>query len=298
MVDKVLDTKTTVLLQGETGTGKELVARVIHHSGLLKDKPFVAENCGALTETLLESELFGHVRGAFTGAVFDRQGIFEQAHRGTVFLDEIAETTPSMQVKLLRVIQEGQIRRVGGQGTIDVDVRLILSTHRDLEKEVAAGRFREDLFFRVNVFPIRLPPLRERQGDIPLLADHFLKIFAEKHGRPTSRISPAAMGLLMHYDWPGNIRQLENEIERAVTIASGRKVLQPGHFSEKINLHSKTIISASSDNVLLSAAVEQVERTMIQQALRDLGGNKSAVSRRLGVTRQGLLLKLKRYGLK
>jgi Nif-specific regulatory protein len=297
MVDKVLDSRTTVLLQGETGTGKELIAKVIHYSGLLQGKAFVAENCGALTETLLESELFGHTRGAFTGAVSDRKGLFEEADGGTVFLDEIAETTPAMQVKLLRVIQEGQIRRVGGRRQIDVNVRLILSTHKDLEKEVAAGRFREDLFYRVNVYPIRLPSLRDRLEDIPLLADHFLKRYARKHDRAVNRISPAAMSLLVNYEWPGNVRQLENEIERAVTLAGARKIIQPEHFSEKINLQAALIPKPPKGETRLSEAVGWVERLMIKEALRDLDGNRSAVARRLGLTRQGLLLKMKRYGL-
>lgn len=297
MVDKVLDSKTTVLLQGETGTGKELIARVIHYSGLLQDKPFVAENCGALTETLLESELFGHVRGAFTGAVSDRKGLFEQADGGTVFLDEIAETTPAMQVKLLRVIQEGQIRRVGGRHQIDVNVRLILSTHRNLEKEVAAGRFREDLFYRVNVYPIHLPTLRDRVDDIPLLAGHFLKRFARKHNRPANRISSGAMSLLVNYNWPGNVRQLENEIERAVTLAGSRKIIQTEHFSEKINRHGASIPKLPRGETRLSAVVDRVEQLMIKEALREFDGNRSAVARRLGLTRQGLLLKMRRYKL-
>jgi len=297
MVDKVLDSKTTVLLQGETGTGKELIARVIHYSGLLRNEPFVVENCGALTETLLESELFGHVKGAYTGAVSDRKGLFEQADGGTVFLDEIGETTPAMQVKLLRVLQEGQIRRVGGKHQINVNVRLILSTHRDLEKEVAAGRFREDLFYRVNVFPIRLPSLRDHLEDVPLLADYFLKNYARKYNRAASRISSAAMGLLVNYNWPGNVRQLENEIERAVTLAGSRKIIQPEHFSEKINMHAASIPKLPRGETHLSTAVELIERLMIREALRDLEGNRSAVARRLGLTRQGLLLKMKRYEL-
>jgi Nif-specific regulatory protein len=297
MVDKVLDNKTTVLLQGETGTGKELVAKVIHYSGILKEKPFVAENCGALTETLLESELFGHVRGAFTGAVSDREGLFERANGGTVFLDEIAETTPAMQVKLLRVIQEGQIRRVGGRHPINVNTRLILSTHRDLERAVAAGTFREDLFYRINVYPIRLPSLRKRLEDIPLLADFFLKRYAKRHGRAADSISPSAMGLLMNYDWPGNVRQLENEIERAVTLAGSRKVIQPEHFSEKINILSRSFRNLPKGETRLSEAVGALERGMIKEALRDLDGNRSAAARRLGLTRQGLLLKIKRYGV-
>ncbi|MFV9646598.1 MAG: sigma 54-interacting transcriptional regulator, partial [Desulfobacterales bacterium] len=235
LLDKVMDTTTSVLIQGETGTGKELIARVIHYNGPLKDKPFVAENCGALSENLLESELFGHVKGAFTGAIADKKGLFEQADGGTIFLDEIEEMSPAMQVKLLRVLQEGQLRPVGGSRTINVDVRLIASSNRDLEEEVRKGNFRKDLFYRINVFPVTLPPLRERREDIPLLAAHFLKKFAKKLKRPAVRLTPQAVDLLSRFDWPGNIRELQNEIERALTLAGRDKEIGEGYLSEKIN---------------------------------------------------------------
>ncbi len=296
-VDKVLDSTTTVLLQGETGTGKELIARVVHFNGPLRNKPFVAENCGALNEALLESELFGHVKGAFTGAISDCKGLFELADGGTVFLDEIAETSPAMQVKLLRVIQEGQIHRVGDRRTVHVNVRLIFSTHRNLEELVRQGRFREDLYYRIHVYPIQMPPLRDRREDVPLLADHFLRQFAKKHGRAAERINPEAMGLLMQYGWPGNVRQLENEIERAVTVAGQRKVLKPEHFSEKINPRQLPTTCRAGDGATLAEALARIERHMITDALAATGGNRSAAARRIGLTRQGLLLKMKRHGI-
>ena len=298
LVDKVTDTTTSVLIQGETGTGKELIARVIHYNGPLKEKPFVSENCGALSENLLESELFGHVKGAFTGAIADKKGLFEQANGGTIFLDEIGEMSPVMQVKLLRVLQERQVRPVGGSRTVNVDVRLIASTNRNLEEEVRNGSFREDLFYRINVFPITLPPLRERREDIPLLAAHFLKKFAKKLKRRAVRLTPQAMDLFSRFNWPGNIRELQNEIERALTLAGTRGEIRVEHLSERIHVSSETRISIPETECTLQEITGQIEREMVFKALQKTGGNRSRAARMLGLTRQGLLNKIARYQIK
>jgi len=298
LLQKVVDTKTSVLLQGETGTGKELVAKAIHFNGPLKDQPFVAENCGALSESLLESELFGHVKGAFTGAVADKKGLFEQAAGGTVFLDEISEMSPAMQVKLLRVLQEGQVRPVGASCIIDVDFRLISSTNRDLEEEVRKGNFREDLLYRINVFPISLPPLRDRKDDIPALAAHFLEKFAQKLKRPRARLTPRGLNLLLRYDWPGNIRELENEIERAVTLAGDQLEIREEYLSEKIIVSSHKPDAVRQFKGSLQEVVAGVEQQMIVHALQQTEGNRSRAARLLGLTRQGLLNKIARYNLR
>ncbi len=297
LIDKVMDTPTTVLIQGETGTGKELVARVIHFSGPFKDKPFVAENCGALPENLLESELFGHVRGAFTGAIADKKGLFEIADGGTIFLDEIGEMSPALQVKFLRVLQEGQIRPVGGNRYKKINVRVIACTNRDLEQEVKKGRFRQDLFYRINVFPISLPPLRHRREDIPLLVNHFLGKACKKLKKSRPHVSPGAMELLTSFNWPGNIRQLENEMERALILAGNAHEIIPEHLSPNLrhDLPHEGYISPGSTN--LKDVVQQVEARMIRQALAKTGGNRSKAARMLGVTRQGLINKISRYGL-
>jgi len=298
LMDKVIDVPTTILIQGETGTGKELIAKVIHYNGPLKDKPFVAENCGALSENLLESELFGHVKGAFTGAVSDKKGLFEMADGGTVLLDEIGEMPPAMQVKFLRVLQEGQFRPVGGSHFIKVKVRIIACTNRDLEEEVANGNFREDLFYRVNVFPITIPPLRERKEDIPLLAAHFLKQFAQKFNRPVPRLTATALGLISDYKWPGNVRELQNEIERALTLAGSNKEISEEHLSTKLfdpANHDGTLLNRSGT---MQEVTERIEIQMVNEALEKAGGNRSHAANLLGITRQGLLNKIKRYKIK
>jgi len=295
LLDRVIPTTMTVLIQGETGTGKELVAKVIHYSGPLKDRPFVAENCAALSENLLESELFGHVRGAYTGAVADKKGLFEVANGGTVFLDEISETSPSMQAKLLRVLQEGEIRRVGGHHQIKVDVRLLVSTNRNLLEEVTKGTFREDLFYRINVFPIMLPPLRERKEDIPLLVTHLLRKTAAKLKVSPPRLSPVAMDLLLNFDWPGNIRELENEIQRAMALAAGQPVIGEEFLSDKLrrNIDAPTREGART----LKEITGEIEARMIRETLQQTGGNRSKAAGILGLTRQGLLNKINRYGI-
>ncbi|MGA8178551.1 MAG: sigma 54-interacting transcriptional regulator, partial [Desulfobacterales bacterium] len=241
LLEKVIDVTTTVLIQGETGTGKELIAKVIHYNGPLKNKPFIAENCGALAENLLESELFGHVKGAFTGAISDKKGLFEMADGGAVLLDEIGEMSRTMQVKLLRVLQDGQFRPVGGSHYIKVNVRIIACTNRKLEEEMARGNFREDLFYRINVFPITIPPLRERKEDIPLLVAHFFEQFAKKFKRPIPRLTSTALELLSSYNWPGNVRELQNEIERAFTLAGSEKEISEACLSIKISESSNQL---------------------------------------------------------
>ncbi len=299
LLDKVIDTPTTVLIQGETGTGKELIARVIHYNGPLKDKPFVAENCGALPDNLLESELFGHVRGAFTGAVVNKKGLFEIADGGTIFLDEIGEMSPAMQVKLLRVLQEGQFRPVGSHRMQQVEVRIIASTNRDLAEEVKKGNFREDLFYRINVFQITPPPLRERKEDILKLAVHFLEKFAARMNRPVPRLSPYALDLLHRFDWPGNVRELENEMERALTMAGREQIITEECLSDKIRRLGdeleREIFNKQSGR--LKDVVRRVEKRMISQALVEAGGNRSEAARSLGLSRQGLLNKINAYGI-
>ena len=295
LLEKVVNTETSVFIQGETGTGKELIAKVIHYNSSMKDKPFVAENCGALSENLLESELFGHVKGAFTGAITDKKGIFEMADGGTVFLDEIADMPYAMQIKLLRVLQEGQVRPVGGSQYRNVDFRLIASSNRDLQEEVQNGSFRNDLFYRIQVFPIVLPPLRDRKEDIPLLADHFLEKLSEKRKKSVSRLTPGALDLLMQYIWPGNVRELEHEIERAVTLAGEEPEISDSYLSEKIRGSIQQIPAKPEGHLSLQDATRQLERRMVTDALAKTRGNRSQAARLLGLTRQGLLNKIARY---
>jgi len=294
MLDRVIPTTMTVLIQGETGTGKELIARVIHYNGSLKDKPFVAENCAALADSLLESELFGHVRGAFTGAVADKKGLFEIADGGTVFLDEIGETSPAMQAKLLRVLQEGEIRRIGGHRRIRVNVRLLASTNRDLMAEVKKGNFRKDLFYRINVFPVTLPPLRKRMEDIPLLAAHILRKTAAGLNVPVPRLSSRAMYLLQNFDWPGNIRELENEIQRAMALAAGQQVIGEEFLSPKLYGGDNLPLPQTRGRTLKEITAN-IEARLINETLQQTGGNRSQAASVLGLTRQGLLNKIKRY---
>jgi two-component system, NtrC family, response regulator HupR/HoxA len=286
---KVLDADTTVLLLGETGTGKELFARLIHEAGPRRSARFVAQNCGALPESLLESELFGHARGAFTGALADRKGLFEDADGGTVFLDEVAETSPAMQLRLLRVLQEGEIRRVGTSAARKVDVRVLAATNSDLEADVAAGRFRKDLYYRLNVFPIRLPALRDRPADIAGLAEHFLRVYRERARRAVPAISPEAMRCLRGYPFPGNVRELENEIERAVALADPGQPIGPEHLSARVREDAEKSAPAPT----LNEAIEQLKRRMIEDAPRECG-SKTRAAERLGLTRQSLQQMLRR----
>ena len=292
LIEKVLNSDVTVILTGETGTGKELLARCVHFNGPRKEMPFVAQNCGALPPELLESELFGHRKGAFTGAVEDRPGMFEAADGGTIFLDEIGETSMAMQVRLLRVLQEGEIRRVGEVRDRKVNVRTIGATNQDLKVEVEAKRFREDLYFRLNVFPIEVPPLRDRTEDVPLLVAHFLKTYA------TDRevlFAAEAMDLLCRYSWPGNVRELENEVQRALLLAGEAKRIGPEVLTEVIREN------ASPGNLrfdgTLKAAIVEVERKMIVDALNRSGGNRTHAARILGMSRWGLVQKIEKYGI-
>ncbi|MCZ8859015.1 sigma-54-dependent response regulator transcription factor ZraR [Escherichia albertii] len=284
----VAPSEATVLIHGDSGTGKELVARAIHASSARREKPLVALNCAALNESLLESELFGHEKGAFTGADKRREGRFVEADGGTLFLDEIGDISPMMQVRLLRAIQEREVQRVGSNQTISVDVRLIAATHRDLAEEVNAGRFRQDLYYRLNVVAIEVPSLRQRREDIPLLADHFLQRFAERNRKVVKGFTPQAMDLLIHYDWPGNIRELENAVERAVVLLTGE------YISERelpLAIASTPIPLAQSQDI---QPLVEVEKEVILAALEKTGGNKTEAARQLGITRKTLLAKLSR----
>jgi transcriptional regulator with PAS, ATPase and Fis domain len=296
IIAKVAKTDATVLVSGESGTGKELVARRLHEISTRDERPFVAVNCGTIPGDLLESEMFGHQKGSFTGAHDQRPGMFQLAHTGTIFLDEIGEMSLPLQVKLLRVLQDREIRPVGADRAFHVDVRVIAATNKDLQTEVKAGRFREDLYYRLQVIPITITPLRERRSDIPLLIEHFLRQHNESRPYPIS-ISEEAMVLLWEYDWPGNIRELENVIERTV-ILSDAPVIRPDALPANIRsfLSEKKIPTPSlgDEGMDLNAAVEEFENRMIDEALRRTNGNKQAAARLLGLKRTTLVAKLRR----
>jgi transcriptional regulator with PAS, ATPase and Fis domain len=296
MIDKIKNTPTTVLLEGPSGTGKELIARAIHYNSNRRNKKFIAQYCGALPETLLESELFGHVKGSFTGATHDKKGLFEIADGGTFFLDEIADISLSTQAKLLRFLQEGEVKRVGSTKTEKVDVRVICATNVSLKEKVERGEFRLDLFYRLNVIRIGVPSLKERKSDIPLLAVHFLDKFCRKMSKKVNGISDEAMKYLSSYDWPGNIRQLENEIERAVTLADNDSYIKSSDLSEEIfRFQENTDTINLLEDTSLKAAVEHLERQMILRALNDTSWNQTKAAKRLGLSRQGLIKKIQRY---
>ena len=293
MVSAIAPSEATVLITGESGTGKEVAARLIHANSNRRKGPYVAVNCAALSETLLESELFGHEKGAFTGAEKRREGRFLAADKGTIFLDEVGEIPLAMQVKLLRVIQERELQRVGGDQTIKVDVRILAATNRDLKQEVEEGRFRQDLYYRLNVVALQLPPLRERKEDIPLLAMHFLKMFAEKNSKAVKGFTPAAMDRLLKYSWPGNVRELENAVERAVVLLIGEYVsereLPPSLTDEGDN-------GKPPKRDFGNMTLEEIERMAVLDTLEQVGGNKSEAARRLGINRKTLLAKLEGNG--
>lgn len=299
MLAMVAPSDATVLISGESGTGKELIARAIHGNSPRADRPFVAVNCAALSENLLESELFGHEKGAFTGAEKTRDGHFAHADTGTLFLDEIGEISAAMQVKLLRVIQEREFLRVGGRQSIHVDVRLVAATNKNLAAEVEAGRFRQDLYFRLNVVTLDMPPLRGRVEDIPLLAAAFLERFSKKNSKPIKGFTPTAMDCLLKYPWPGNVRELENVVERAVVLLLGEYVSErelPPVVIEAV-LKSSGSAAAGDGANLAGLSLDELEKRAILATLDLCGGNKSEAARRLGVTRKTLHSKLARYGL-
>lgn len=298
MLAMIAPSEATVMITGESGTGKELVAKSIHHNSNRKKHPLVIVNCAALTETLLESELFGHEKGAFTGADKRREGRFMQADKGTIFLDEVGETSATMQAKLLRVIQEREIQRVGGDETLSLDVRILSATNRNLEEDVKEGKFREDLYYRLNVVTLNVPLLRERQDDIPLLAQHFLEKYAEKNRKNIKGFSPLAMDMLIKYEWPGNVRELENTIERAVILLTGDLITEKDLPSNIIEPYSE--ISDWVENpkpVAANRPLEEIEKEAILATLEATGGNKSETARRLKINRKTLHKKLKDYGV-
>lgn len=320
LVLRTADSPSTVLITGESGTGKELIAKAIHQNSSRKAQPFIAINCAAIPETLIESEFFGHEKGSFTGAVASRPGRFELADKGTLFLDEIGEISKEMQVKLLRVLQEKTIERVGGRRTLSVDFRLVTATNRDLTEEVRVGNFRQDLYFRLNVVHIHLPPLRERIDDLPLLTNHFIGVFSQRLGREVKGIEPSALRKLMRYHWPGNIRELENILERAVLLANGALIAeadlqlpasvgtpQPVELPE--TLDEPDDVDADLDEELASGDIrplkelvreytERIERQAIVQALQKHGGNVTRAARELQISRKSLQLKMKEYDLR
>jgi DNA-binding NtrC family response regulator len=293
LVARVAPTSATVLVVGESGTGKELVARAIHSRSNRTQRAFVPINCTALTESLLESELFGHTRGAFTGAVGAKRGLFELADGGTLFLDEIGDMGAKMQAQLLRTLQDGEVRPVGGAESVKVDVRLVCATNRDLEGEVKAGRFREDLYFRINVVTVKLPPLRERPADIPILVDHFLAKIGRREGQPASSMSHEALEVLCQHAWPGNVRELENAVERAVAVAKGEVIL-PSDLPAEVHggsvAHSTSIIDDRP-------SLAELERRYIALTLAEAGGNKKKAAERLGIDRRTLYRALERHGV-
>ena len=317
LLETVSASPSTILVTGETGTGKEVVARAIHHNSPRRAQRFVALNCGAIPETLLEAELFGHVRGAFTGAIGTRQGRLEQAHKGTLFLDEVGTMSAGMQMKLLRVLQEREFERIGDTHTIKVDVRVVAATNSDLQKMVAEGTFREELYYRLNIIPIHLPPLRERKEDIPLLVQHFLKKFAAQDAQrfpsPDSRnaehrggvehaktltVSQQAMRCLMAYPWPGNVRQLENAIERAVALSGGRTQIETADLTPEIQQASQAAaapdVNLPDGGVDFEEYINRIEHDLIRRALEKTGGNKGQASKLLNLKRTTLVEKLKR----
>jgi two-component system response regulator HydG len=292
----VAPTEATVLITGESGSGKELIASAIHLNSPRRDKPFIQLNCAAITETLLESELFGHERGAFTGADRRKEGRFRLAHGGSIFLDEISEMSVAMQAKLLRVLQEKKIQRVGGEDVLTVDVRVMAATNRELKEEIQAGRFREDLYYRLNVVTLTVPALRERREDIPLLVQHFLEAFAERNRKQIKGLSPQAMDRMVRYDWPGNVRELMNAVERSVILCRGEYISEVD-FPLSIREAAAPEPESVKEELPADLPLEEVEKVTILKTLESAGGNKSETARRLGITRRTLHKKLKKYGV-
>lgn len=298
LVKKVVNTPTTVLLLGETGTGKELLAKIIHYNSSRNEEAFIVQNCGAIPDTLLQSELFGHVKGAFTGAITNKKGLFEVANNGTIFLDEIGDTSSALQLGLLRVLQEGEIKPVGSTESKKVDVRIIVATNRNLEEDIKAGRFREDLYYRLSVFPIMLPSLRDRRSDIPDLVHYFLKKFAERIKKPVKGVNEQVMQILSNARFPGNIRELENEIERLVTLADDNSIITDDLLSPRFKHISTPQDEIIPENGNLKSAIEILERKMITTALNHTNGNILKSAQELGISRVGLHKMLKRHGIR
>jgi two-component system response regulator PilR (NtrC family) len=301
LIGKIHSTRTGVLITGESGTGKELVARALHSEGVRADRPFVAVNCGAIPDELMESELFGHVKGAFTGAVSDKRGLFHEAEGGTLFLDEIGELSLGMQVKLLRALQERTIKPVGGTQEQEVDVRIIAATNRELEAEVGRGAFRSDLYYRLNVIELRLPPLRQRREDIPLLLEHFLRRFSTEQGRPGLYFTPEALRALQDYDYPGNVRELENIVERAVTLAGGKELgpdslpaLRP---APAVGTRDADALAFSDGGIDLDRVLGDYERRIIERALDQSGGVRKRAAQLLGISFRSLRYRLAKLGM-
>jgi len=302
LLDKLVASDVTVLIHGENGTGKELIARALHFSGPRRDKQFVAQNCSALNDQLLESELFGHVKGSFTGATRDKPGLFKVADGGTFFLDEVADMSPAMQVKLLRVLQEGTFVPVGGTKPEKVDVRIIAASNKDLREAVLRREFREDLFYRLHVVALEVPSLRERLTDLPLLVDHFLDAVAQRTGKPRKRLHPELMAAFYEWRWPGNVRELENEIERLCVLAGDADAIPP-------ELRAQRAAKAPANAAHLAALVQQglgsdlatavgaLEKELIETGLRETRGNRSKLAERLGVSRTTLIKKIREYGI-
>jgi transcriptional regulator with GAF, ATPase, and Fis domain len=294
---KVVDTRVTVLIEGETGVGKELIAAAVHYRSRRSTQLFVSQNCAAMPENLLESELFGHKKGSFTGAHEDKKGLFEIADGGTLFLDEVTEMPLSLQSKLLRVLQEGEIRAIGATQERRVNVRIVAATNRNLEREVSEGRFREDLYYRLKVFPIRVPPLRERREDIPVLARHFLERYTAELGKPAAGYAQQAMELLQAYDWPGNVRELQNEVQRVVIQIDAGGFITPDLLSPRIRQIEGVLDRVKPTKGTLREMMDQLERWLLIEALREHDNNKTAAARSLGITREGLHKKLRAFGL-
>jgi Nif-specific regulatory protein len=295
-IDQVSGSNTTVLIRGESGVGKELVARAIYENSPREGKPFVKVNCAALPDSVIESELFGHEKGAFTGALSMRKGRFELANGGTLFLDEIGDISPAVQVKLLRVMQEKEFERVGGQETLRADVRIITATSRNIEQMMEAEEFRLDLYYRLNVFPIYVPALRDRKSDILQLADHFIEKYNRQMEKNVERISTAAIDALMSYHWPGNVRELENVIERAVLLCRGRAI-QAHHLPPTLQKKDRSETQGDKSRGTLQSAVESLEREIIIDTLKDTGSNMAEAARRLGITERKMGLRVKKYGI-
>ena len=297
-IGKVTEYKTTVLITGESGTGKELIARAIHYHSPRAENPLVTVNCGAIPESLLESELFGHRKGAFTDAIRDKRGLFEEAHGGSIFLDEIGELPRSLQVKLLRVLQEEEIKRLGDTRPIKIDVRVLAATTKDLASEVKAGRFRDDLFYRINVLQVTVPPLRERAGDIGLLIQHFVDKTAKRLGLQVNQVNPAVLRALQRYSWPGNVRELENVIERSMVMAGGRTIELEDLPPALLEAQAQASPLLPDDGTLsIKEASRRLERELIRRALEKTGGNRTQAARLLEISHPALLYKIKEYGL-